>query len=73
MEEAHAIPMILFTLLLISAALALGVIFFKDMMLHKKKKEMSRTLSLEGARKNKDRLQQIQSKGGARLSVSSDD
>jgi|LauGreDrversion4_2_1035121.scaffolds.fasta_scaffold216276_2 hypothetical protein len=48
--------MILFTALLSGAAIAMGIICFKDMMLHKKKKELARTLSIDGARKNSDRL-----------------
>ena len=62
--------MMFFVIMITLALVALGIIYFKDVMLHKKRKELARSFSTEGARKNKERLDKIEKSGGARLNVS---
>jgi hypothetical protein len=49
----------LIVFILCGVVLALGIIFYKDIMVHRKKKELARTMSQEGAKKNKERIEQI--------------
>ena len=48
-----------FLVVLLIVTLALGIYYWKEKQLNKMRKQLARNMSLEGARKNKERLQQI--------------